>query len=187
MLKYYLRCNTSSQNVNYVDEIFGIQFYILKYIDFIESRVFSEAGNICMYALQHCQSYCSNILQNQWQKAGAISCSLFPAKLLLLCYCAFCSPCCLFHFALWDGRNHWNGRSVIVTDSREQRASDTWLADIILKQIINGVQYENIFASTVTVARKGRKRRQTLRVVMITKRRSGFCKWKESFITLTQC
>jgi len=88
LLKYCVRYNTSRHNVGYVYELFGIQFHILKYFDLIESRVFSEAEHIFMHALHHCQSYFSNILLKQWEKAGAISCSFFPAKLLLLCVIA---------------------------------------------------------------------------------------------------
>lgn len=81
MLKYYVRYNTSRQNVSYVNEIFGIQFHILKHFGLIESGMFSEAENIFTNALHHCQSYFSNILQKKWEKAGAISCSLYPSKI----------------------------------------------------------------------------------------------------------
>jgi len=88
LLKYYVRYNTLRHNVGYVDEIFGIQFHILRNFDLIECRVFSEDENIFMQALHRCQLYFSNILLKQWLKAGAISCSFFPAKLLLLCVIA---------------------------------------------------------------------------------------------------
>jgi hypothetical protein len=58
----------------------GYNFTCLKMLALIESGVFWGAENVFMNIFHHCQSCFSNILQKKYEKAGAVSCSLFPTK-----------------------------------------------------------------------------------------------------------